>query len=249
LIEEIHDALKLHPEIGSVNFMDDILLLREKWYSVFLNQYKQQIQKSFTCNLRFEQVNPKMLSSAKAAGCVRFSVGLESGNDYIRNEVLRRNQSRDMILKAGKLIQDSGINLSLYNMVGIPFETPARALDTVKMNAALSADFIQVSIFYPYEQTQLYDISKQHGFLSNKHLDNYFSDTILVLPDFPPDRIRLAHANFHAFVKYYRIAFSKRPIVRWVSERILDFLWVHPYFYQSAIGPLTRFYSLIHKWI
>ncbi len=247
LIEEIRTTLARHPNVKAISFLDDILLLKKSWYTEFLDKYKDQIRMPFNCNVRFEQINPDMLQKAKEAGCFRIQVGLESGNESIRNDVLKRKQSNELILSAGKMIREAGIPLYLFNMVGIPFETLSAALDTVKMNARLNAASVQVSIYYPYEKTQLYEISKEKGFLSNKHFDSYFiSDTTLKLPGFPPDQIRFAYENFVPFVSYYKFLFSKPGLLHSILERIVDFLWLHPPIY-GVINPLYRRLKRLYK--
>ena len=137
-------------------------------------------------------IHNEVLDKLKEAGCHRIHIGLESGNQYIRTEILNRKQTTQMILSTGQIIEQKQMPLSLYNMVGIPYETPAAALDTVKLNARLKACRMQVSIFYPYPATDLYVLCQNKGFLTGKRLDSYFeSETILQLPGFPPGKFFL----------------------------------------------------------
>jgi len=247
LIAEIKQALLQYPEIKLISFDDDILLLKKNWYSEFLEKYKNEIHKPFTCNTRFELIHNEVLDKLKEAGCHRIHIGLESGNQYIRTEILNRKQTTQMILSTGQIIEQKQMPLSLYNMVGIPYETPAAALDTVKLNARLKACRMQVSIFYPYPATDLYVLCQNKGFLTGKRLDSYFeSETILQLPGFPAGKILFAYHHFKIFVSYYRTVFSfKQP---WQSffEKLVDFLWFHPKFY-TIINPPYRALKKVYK--
>lgn len=249
LINEIKSAITQYPETQNIAFDDDILLLKKSWYQRFLPKYQQTIRKPFCCNTRFELIRPDLLDQLKQAGCYRIHIGLESGNSYIRTEVLRRKQSGEMILSAGQIIKEKQMPLSLYNMVGIPNETLSHVLDTVKYNALLEASHMQVSIFYPYPATDLYNLCIREGFLTKKKLDSYFeSDTVLQLPGFPVKKILFAYHHFKDFVSYYKTAFSFPPFWHKTFENIVDFLWLHPRIYLF-INPLYRAVKKVYKTI
>ena len=53
------------------------------------------------------------------------------------------------------LCRELGFVTESFNMVGIPGDTPKTILDTVKLNAAIGVDLMQVSIYQPYPGTRL----------------------------------------------------------------------------------------------
>ena len=176
-------------------------------------------------------------------------MGLESGDDYIRNEVLKRNQRKTQILKLSDLHRKRGIRLNVFTMVGIPFETLSKALNTVKMTAKLRPDDIQTSIYYPYADTELYELCKENGFLGDKILDSYFEpDSILNLPGFPKKKLLFAYREFRIFVSYYVVASECPRVLGFMLEKTIDFMWHHPSIYLF-MEPIYRRFKQFCKWV
>ncbi len=248
---EIKQSLKELTEIETVCFQDDILTLKPSWFKEFASGYAREIGIPYICNSRFDLLNEEVLESLRISGCIELRIGLESGNEFIRKEVLRRKQEQSQILKVGQLAHKKGIKLYIFTMIGLPFENLCRALDTVKVTAALIPATIQTSIYYPYAKTQLYEICREKGFLTGKTLDSYFEvDTVLNLPDFPKKQILFAYQNFKNFVKAYIFAARLFTPARLILEKTLDFIWCHPVIF-GIVYPFyvicKKFFKLFYK--
>ena len=222
LISEIKFCLERYDNIEHIIFHDDILNLKRSWFEEFAFRYEEEVNFPYVCNSRFDLLDEKAVELLRKSGCMQLNVGLESGDDFIRRNVLNRNQSESQMVKSSNLCREKGVKLYVFTMVGIPFENLSKALSTVKLTAKLRPDTIQTSIYYPYAQTALYDLCKEKGFLTDKRLDSYFeADTVLNLPDFPKDQILFAYQNFKVFASYYIIA-SKLP-----RPLNVIFMWLH----------------------
>ena len=257
LIGEIEACLRANPVAEHVDFHDDILNLKPRWFEEFVAQYKRRIGRPYICCSRFELLKDASLALFKESGCRQLSVGLESGDEYVRTEVLNRRQSESMILQAGALCRQYGINLYVFTMVGIPGETLVRALRTVKLAAALKPASIQVSIFYPYVSTRLHELCKQNGWLAAKRVDSYFeAASTLNFPDFPPRQIVFAYEHLRPFAQAYMFiaAWKTTPLGRVIgpfAERGMDFLWRCPALYsliEKGWLALRRQYRRHLKW-
>lgn len=247
LMAEIKVWLEKFGDIKRVHFFDDILTINKKWFGEFQRRYTEEIGKPYTCNSRFDLLNEDVVKSLRSSGCDQLCIGLESGDEYIRKEILKRNQSESQILAGGRLCHDNNIGFYLFVMVGIPFENLTRALRTVKLTAKLNPNTIQLSIFCPYNNTELYEICRKNGFLGDKRLVSYFeSESTLKLPGFSSKQIQFAFLNFRVFVDYYITVWGKpKPLAR-ILEAILDFMWLHPRIY-SCVYPFYRFYKKVRK--
>jgi radical SAM superfamily enzyme YgiQ (UPF0313 family) len=62
----------------------------------------------------------EMAQDLADAGCVLVSVGIEAGNDRIRQEGMKRNMSKESIINGCQMIRDAGIKLKTFNILGIP---------------------------------------------------------------------------------------------------------------------------------
>lgn len=231
IIAEIKQVLQDYPFIKIVNFDDDILFLKKDWSEEFAEKYRRQINLPFICNSRANLTTKAMVDLLKRAGCYHVKFGLESGNEYISDKILNRHLTNDQIKNAFALCNDVGLITESFNMVGIPYDTPSTILDTIKLNAAVSVDKMQVSIFQPYEGTKLTELCREQGFLIEQPLDSdWFSRSILKLDTITPSHILMFRDYFKILVRYYQtLQKLPGPIARGCikfSDKLLSFVCI-----------------------
>lgn len=175
--------------ITSVHFYDDTFIVNKRWVLEFCNAYRQAIHLPFYCLVRANLVDDEIMGALKDAGCSCVGMGLESGNDTIRNEVLKRNMSREQIVTAAKIIHRNRIKLVTFNMFGMPGETPQQMLETVKLNLEIRPQSLFTYIFFPFPGTRLAGTAADAGYVDatvmNQMLNgdgNYQSESILNMP-------------------------------------------------------------------
>lgn len=182
VIQEILEFKNSYP-LHEIYFVDDIFPFQVEWVEKFIRLYKEQISLPFYCHLHPSLVKKEIVDLLKEAGCYAIWMGIESGNEKIRREVLKRKVSNDQIISSAKTIKDNGIVLFTFNMVGIPHETIDTAFETLDLNIACRTDYAWVSILQPYPKTEILQIAKEGGFLPEDYQisELYHSDTPLKL--------------------------------------------------------------------
>ncbi|HDY87175.1 MAG TPA: radical SAM protein, partial [bacterium] len=172
-ILEIQEVINKVP-VRRIAIGDDIFGLNKSWRKEFCEEYSKKIKIPFFCLLRVNVIDEEFLSMLKAAGCYRISFGVESGNEYIRNEVMNRNISTDQIIYAFELAKKHGLETNAINIIGTPGETEEMIWDTINLNRKIKPTSSGVNIFYPYKGTKL-----GNECFSNKLVDqkNYLSST------------------------------------------------------------------------
>jgi len=203
IISELQEALSKYKGITYFHFIDDILPMKAQWFGEFSNLYKREIGLPYLCHIHPNLLTEETLKMLKHSNCFQVQIGVESGNDYIREKVLNRPISRQQIIKGFKLCKQYGLTTYAYNMVGMPFEDKDKILDTVKLNAKFEPAIIHTSIYYPYPKTKLFDICKENGFLTDRRIDNYFSDTCLNFDKSLRNFIIFIQRFFHPLVKIF----------------------------------------------
>jgi len=229
-------ALKAnYPEARYLRINDDIFHWDEDWLEEFTRLYKIEFTMPLAVHHRPNLFSERAARLLRQAGCYQIYFGVESGDDCIRNDVLRRRMSNEQIERAFALAHKVGMITTAYNMVGLPYENMERVLRTIKINARIAADRMLNPIFFPYRNTDLYDTAVQAGFLPAN--TGYEEEAICSMPGYGPDKIKFVCSNFKLLVRLYRAAYRlPRPLGR-RAEGLLDrtFLWPRlPY------GPLTR---------
>jgi len=148
-------------------------------------------------------------------------IGLESGNEKIRRDVLRRNYSNDDVEKTVKAAREHGLKVHFYNLIGLPGENPSLFKDTVEMNRRCRPDGHATSIFFPYPGTDLYDTCLKMGVI-NKPIDAEVERTraVLSFPGFTRAQIQKSYILFDYYV-YRGIKPMSKIIYNTIFERFI----------------------------
>ncbi len=173
-IREIEEAISKF-RILTVSIMDDIFGMDRKWREEFCEKYKKRIRKRFLCILRVNLIDEEFIRLLKNAGCYRISIGIESGNEYVRNEIMNRRMSNAQIIRAFDIVRKYGLQTNAINIIGVPGETEDMLKDTIKLNRKVRPTSSGVNIFYPYKGTKLGDYCFEKG-LVNRQLYVTFSN-------------------------------------------------------------------------
>ena len=123
----------------------------------------------FGINFRLIKFRDKLapLFEAISKANIRYlNIGLESGSERVRNEILKRPESNEDIIKTVRLAKSFGIQVRFYNLVGIPGESKEEFKETIRMNQICQPDFNYLSIFYPYSGTDLHAKCIEMGLIS-----------------------------------------------------------------------------------
>jgi radical SAM superfamily enzyme YgiQ (UPF0313 family) len=153
----------------------------------------------FFCNYRISRksIDEEMFRALAAAGVGRLNIGLESGSERVRRDVLRRSYSNDDFLRVVELARANGIEVNVFNMIGIPGETLSDHMETVRLNREARPGYSYTSIFYPYPGTDLHRVCAERGLLSDgfeHHLER--QRPVLDLPEFPRRQVQRAFDLF-----------------------------------------------------
>lgn len=201
---ELDKILKKY-KVKEIHFQDDMFLLNKKWLEEFTDKYSKDYHIPFHISARIEHIDGNAAFLLKKAGCISVTIGVESGNEWLRKTVLNKKISNQDILKARSLLKKAGIKMCSLNMVGVPKETPQMVQETIDFNKKLDPDWLACSIFSPYPGTELYKLCEENGLLkkdftnfSSSYLDEK-SASILELPTISKKEIIAGHRKFMNF--------------------------------------------------
>lgn len=203
-------------------FDDDIFMIDRQVRTEFCRRYPEEIGKPFVFGSRVEICTKEMLKEIKAAGGRRIDFGLESGNEDLRLNILKRSMTNRQILEATKMAKEIGFQVKTLNMVGLPEETTEKHLDTISLNCEIKPDVVSMAVFYPYPGTELYNycIGKRYFNPDEPLPEGYISrrSSLLSLPDFSRNDIArcFQRFGFRVFRKFsiikaigYAVIYSK----------------------------------------
>jgi len=156
VIQEIKNVKKKYP-LKTVYFQDDTFILDTTWVKKFVEVYKKEIRLPFICMVRANLVNEEIIKCLKDSGCEQVFFGIESGNESIREKILKKGITNEQILATGRLLKKYKIRFKTYNMLGLPGETLENAFETVYINRKIKTDYPWCSLLQPYPKTEIYE--------------------------------------------------------------------------------------------
>jgi len=192
---------------------------------------------SFGANLRIiPNIDLEDLFLAFKKSNFRFiNIGVESGSERVRTQVLKRYYSNQDIINAVTLARKYQLKVCFFNLMGVPGETVDDFRETVKINRACLPDWYFTSIFFPYPGTDLYLLCKERGILPKTvgaGLER--KSAVLNLPDFSSKEIE---RNFILFD--YSVFKGHKPMHKILVRVFVSLLMNKPYLnylYRNATG-------------
>lgn len=203
LIQEIIDVIIKYRKPKCLLFEDNILPLNKRWFEEFCKKYAKEIRIPFAINSSANYINEETVRLLKLSGCESVNIGVETGNEVTRREILGKNISNREIIKAFDLLSRSGIKSASYNMVGLPFETSQDLLNTIKFNSRLKIEYSIAQIYYPYKKTALYELCKEKEMLKDITIPNIDRRSILINNHLTVNQILFFQLFFNYLVKIY----------------------------------------------
>jgi len=205
-IEKVIEEIKFYIDkynLGYVYFTAETFLsMNDNEFKKFVSLYKD-IKLPFWCQTRPETIREDRIKMLEDINCDRITIGVESGNERIRKEVLNRNISNDLMIRAFNILRRSSIPVSVNNLIGLPDETREDIFDTINLNRAIGADSTSVFIFTPYKGSRLRQYCIEKGYIAPDACSaGNVKSSILNMPSISGEEIRGIFRTFPLYVKF-----------------------------------------------
>ncbi|MBP6943962.1 MAG: B12-binding domain-containing radical SAM protein [Candidatus Omnitrophica bacterium] len=172
IIKELEICRTALPGHDTVYFEMENIGPEDGWARGFISRLKEYNIASgrrlnFGANVRVTKgaVFDELFAEMKDAGFGYVNMGLESGSERIRRELLKRDYSDSDLIAAVRSAKVRGLQVCLNSMMGLPGETTRDLEKTAELNRSCQPDWHFVSIFYPYPGTELYAYCAEEGLL------------------------------------------------------------------------------------
>jgi radical SAM superfamily enzyme YgiQ (UPF0313 family) len=164
IIKEIAFLHKAYPTQSRIYLEVESIALNKNWLKEFCNKlvaFNTSIGNfiSYDCNFRIssQAADKNIFLALKNANFYKINIGLESGSERIRKEILKRDYTNKDFEHVIAMAREAGLKICTYNMIGIPGETYEDYMETVLLNRHCKADYNYTGIFFPYPGTKLYE--------------------------------------------------------------------------------------------
>ena len=208
------------PFVRVLHFVDDSFGANRAWLVELVREILDRWGSpvALQANMRADLVTEELcrVFCEYGADKLRLRIAVETGDEELRRRVLKKSISDEQLLRAADLLNRHGIDFITYNMLGLPGESYAQAVETLRFNCRLRPALALCFIFQPFPGTELARFAVDEGFLPVGRLDSmgggefagfFHSRSPLVQPEIR--MIENLHAVFGAVVsqpKLLRVA-------------------------------------------
>jgi len=230
VIKEVNWVRARYP-LEQVIFLDDLFIIFVDWLEEFADRFPKEVGLPFFCNVRSNLITPEKVELLKKAGANTVSMGIEAGNDRLRNELLKRKMPRETIIEAGRMLHEAGINLTSTNILALPTGTLEDDLDTMRLNAEAKVKYAHAFLFQPYPATELGEFTQQNGLMAGSFEDigSIAWDTSILIRD-ETEKQQMEYLQ------------------RWFALGV-EFPWLEPAIRLLIKAPKNTFINNLYWWI
>ena len=166
-------------------FDDNFTLRRKRVVAICEEILRRGLRIEWKCEARVDGLDVELARLMAAAGCKTIAFGVESGNQESL-DLLKKDQTVPRMHAAIAACRAAGIETVAYVLVGIPGETPATSMETLRFAVDSRLDFIQFSTLSPFPGTELYDQAVAEGWFRRTRVVNPVDSEALRATLVPP---------------------------------------------------------------
>ncbi len=227
-IEKAINELKILTKkykIEMLKIWDDTFSGYKKDVSRFLKRYIQEINLPFMIQTRPETITEEYAKLLKEANCVNLNLGIESGNEKIRSEILKRPTKDENIIKGFQLCKKYDLRTTANVILGLPKETKKELFETIELTKKCQPSVTHVFLLHPYKGTPIREWAIKNNWIDEDEDEktDYHSGYNLKNPNFSEQELLTYRKLFPIYIntepKYYPIIDKAKD-----DELFYDFL-------------------------
>jgi anaerobic magnesium-protoporphyrin IX monomethyl ester cyclase len=159
--------------ITHFHFEDDNISFDKQRFETILDSIIKenlQIQWDTPNGVRIDSLNYNILQKMKKSGCVQITLAIESGNQRVLDEVIKKKTKLTYILEIVKYCKELKIPANAFYVIGFPGETINEMNDTTNLALKLYRDFDllpHLMVATPLYGTELYEKCIQDNLLKS----------------------------------------------------------------------------------
>lgn len=221
-------------DINHIHFEDDNLTHnRDRFKRIIdgLGGLSKKVTWDTPNGVRADLLDEEIIKKSKKAGCVYMTIGVESGDEYVLNKIIKKRLSLNDVIKTAKKFQQSGLNLEAFYIIGFPGEHKHNILKTILFALRLQILYDVYPILFmatPLPGTELYDICIKNKYIKQDFPYQLISASILKKGIFQTEEFDLS---------FLRFIFRGFLILRTVNILIhfIYFIFRHPFYAKQQI--------------
>lgn len=142
-------------------YADDVFTIAHRWFLRYAEELKKRdLRIPFECISRADRLNAEVIDALAEMGCHRLWIGSESGSQRILDAMKRKADAAEVREKT-KMLQERGIQVGMFIMLGYIGEEIADIEETVEHLKDANPDVFLTTVAYPIKGTEYYDAVRE----------------------------------------------------------------------------------------
>lgn len=189
--------------VNHIHFEDDNLTLDMRRFDDILDGLIDQRTKfswDMPNGIRSDRLTIDMLKKMKKTGCINLTIGVESGDQFILDNVIDKHLHLEDVIKISKMCKELNIPLSAFFVIGFPGEKKENMNRTTEFALMLKKEYkvnMSLMVATPLYGTRLYEVCKEKGYLTRELTPRALSEGtqvdgvgLIKTEDFTPEEIK-----------------------------------------------------------
>lgn len=174
--------------------------------------YREKVKCPFIALVHPSTINDEVSRLLKEMGCVHTSIGVESGDPDYRSKVLNRHMSDKQIVSSIQSLRRHGINVTTFNMIGLPGMDRGHIFKTIALNKRANPNSSMATIFMAFPDAELTKAIIKQGLIkkSDIKVSTGFYPTIDI-KEMSREEIEGLFRTFSIYIKMPKILY---PLIR-----------------------------------
>jgi magnesium-protoporphyrin IX monomethyl ester (oxidative) cyclase len=162
-------------------------------------------------------LNEGLIDKIKKSGCYQLNLALESGNQYVLDNIIKKPLKLEKAKQLIKYAQKIGLDVGIFLIIGMPGETKEQMWDSFRLAEELEIYSPFISIATPYPGSELYDVCRDEKYIPDDFsLDNLFIRSFSIsTKDWTGEELKDILRQGQRFL---RISFLKKHPFKFVAD-------------------------------
>jgi len=233
ILEEIKQVRPRHRNLQVVHFWDEVFGVRppEGWLDEFCHRFPSEIGLPFGVWSDPRLVTDELIGKLRAAGLKSAVMGVESGSEQVRREVLNRRERNSVVLRAARVLHRHGIEVGYDFILDLPWRSEENCRGTFQLVMQLPQPF----------HLGLHSLS----FLPQTEVTRRALAEGIIRPEQVAGADRSLPERFESFLWKYRLGAQGRRAAFWHS---LIYLASTPFAPRPILWAVYRLRWLFRLW-
>ena len=189
--------------VEHIHFEDDNLTLSMKRFEDILDGIIEKgVKFSWDTpnGIRSDRLTINLLKKMKKTGCTNLIIGIESGDQFILDNVIDKHLRLEDVIKMAKICKELNIPLTAFYVIGFPGEKKENMKRTTEFALMLKKEYnvnMGLMVATPLYGTRLHELCKEEGYLTRELTPRALSEGtqvdgvgLIQTEDFTPEDVK-----------------------------------------------------------